>query len=862
MKNNLFLILVAAFAVGSIDSANAGKFVDVSNLGTGLVDTAGATGTNAVNATVITTDLRFTRDKTYILSKNTIIKPGVTVTVDPGTLIRCEYPTSSSGANGLNPADPGAIVVNRGARLMAQGTAEAPIIMTSMDDPFVPGGISTIPAVENVGVSTANTGTFGQQRILRAGVSVNGTTISIVSGATTNNYTGTNNATGGEYSVPDTSAVSANVRSYALSYTNTAGNVFKWEALFGGIVTSGRANVAVRQRSAVGFDARTTSAVDGIISATGSLSSQNGTEAIEGMAGFTGYSFYGGDDDLDSTGAVRFVSNRYGGFVIASNKELNGYTWCATGQRTVAEFVESYGNADDDHEFFGGCVGVKYGIGAFSGDDGFDTDMGYCGVNQFLLQIQNSCDVPGVSTFKPSGTGVTGNSGKLLENAGDSLCENDGPEQSDSRSSLLTPLTVFTHANYTGIGRGYGPAGWAKSGKNASDAPLPAPCLRDKASGHFYNSVWMDAPHQGPMIVATEGRNIDPTNSINDSITRMVTTRTNGGFDGSGLADDLVSSSTTPTEPDLTFRNCAWYRCGLAKAYVSATNNTPNALDSSALYTTGKYNYQDWQNRATNANWTIAAKFNIMAEGDVPVPNNDRAQTTDGGLPTDFAHPYNYYGTTNGWSTNVTGHCVDYIISPTIEYSTSGATTDTTTGNAFNLNPGYTVAIDNRVDGTMNLLLPTNSAARSTVVSLPTRGNLSTGANFMGAFCDNNWARSWTMLERAGVFSGLVGATQIAPVVVVTVSGGKPVVNFDTVYGVKYSVEASVDNKFYRPLATVLGTGSSVPYTVNTGLNASAAQAAKYASSTVGARSTTESTYAAIPASISETPLFFRVMAY
>jgi hypothetical protein len=118
------------------------------------------------------------------------------------------------------------------------------------------------------------------------------------------------------------------------------------------------------------------------------------------------------------------------------------------------------------------------------------------------------------------------------------------------------------------------------------------------------------------------------------------------------------------------------------------------------------------------------------------------------------------------------------------------------------------------------------------------------------------------MLERAGVFSGKVGATQEAPVVVITVSGGKPVVNFDTVLNHKYSVEASVDNKFYRPLATVLGTGSSYPYTVNTGLNASAAQVAKYTSATTGARSTTESTYAAIPASIGDAPLFFRVMAY
>jgi len=148
--------------------------------------------------------------------------------------------------------------------------------------------------------------------------------------------------------------------------------------------------------------------------------------------------------------------------------------------------------------------------------------------------------------------------------------------------------------------------------------------------------------------------------------------------------------------------------------------------------------------------------------------------------------------------------------------------------------------------------------------SLPARGNLSQGANFLGAFCDNNWARGWTMLERAGVFSGTVAGTQVAPVVVVSVSNGQPVLTFQADNGTKYSIEASVDNKFYRPLATVTGSGSTVDYPVSTGLNASASQSAKYSASTnnVGARLTTESTYAAIPAAISATPLFFRVMAY
>jgi len=864
MNKNLSLILLAAFAAGSFQSANAAKFIDVANLGNGLVESTSNGGTTTVNATLISVDQRWTRDKTYILSRNTIIKAGVTLTIDAGTLIRCEYPTTSS-SSGINPADPGALLAHRGGRIMAQGTADAPIIMTSMDDPIVPGGVNTIPAVENFGVATAGTGADGRQRILRATLS--GAAGSPVTGSAL--LSGTIGSSG-EYSIADGTAASSSVRGYSKDASVIAGNVFKWDALYGGLVAAGRANVSARLTA--NMNARTAAAVDG--GGGGSSLSDStlcrGTEAIEGMAGYTGYTWYGGDDDLDSSGCVRFFSTCYGGFVIALNKELNGFTWCGTGTRTVSDFTESYGNADDDNEFFGGCIGVKYAIGAFSGDDGFDSDQGCTSANQFLLQLQNSCDRSGVSTFVTPGSNVAAaGTGKRLENAGDQLTETDGPENCDM-TSLAIPMTVVTHANYTGIGRGYGPSGWMRSGTGSSGSPLDGPNLRDKAAAKFYNSMWMDVPHAGPTIVATAVNTTDPATNVNDAINHLITTRTTGGYDGSGLADDLVTTKTDgPGEPDLLFRNCAWYRCGLAKGYTSLTSGAPGSL-ADATYQTGKYTYANWLTRTSDANWAIAGKSNIMPEGEF-VSANGRDQSTDGGLGAG-TRPYNWYGTTGAYST-ASGSanyrkCVDSIISSSLSFSTTGATRDTSNGNAFNLNPGYVVPIDNRTDGTLDLRLGSTSDARTAVnltgtsSSLPTRGNLSQGADFLGAFRDNNWARSWTMLERAGVFTGTVGATQIAPVVVVTVSGGKPVVNFDTVSGVKYSVEASVDNKFYRPLATVTGTGSSYPYTVNTGLNASAAQTAKYTSSTVGARSTTESTYAAIPAAISETPLFFRVMAY
>jgi hypothetical protein len=211
------------------------------------------------------------------------------------------------------------------------------------------------------------------------------------------------------------------------------------------------------------------------------------------------------------------------------------------------------------------------------------------------------------------------------------------------------------------------------------------------------------------------------------------------------------------------------------------------------------------------------------------------------------------------------------IVSTAVSWNNSGATTDATTGNSFNLDPGYVVPVNYRnAQGCLNLLLGADNAARTTTVPLPSRGNLNPDANFIGAFKDSNWARGWTMLERAGVFEGTIGATQDAPVVTVTVnSSGQPVVTFATTDKVKYSVEASVDDNHYRPLATVIGNGSVRTHTVTTGLNASATQAAPYSSADIvnatfdtGKRTSAASTFAAIPAIVSSQPILFRVIAF
>ena len=117
---------------------------------------------------------------------------------------------------------------------------------------------------------------------------------------------------------------------------------------------------------------------------------------------------FGGNDDNDSSGVMRYVSIRHAGVVFQPNKELNGLSLGAVGRGTVVEYVEAYAAADDGFEFFGGTVNTKYLVSAFNDDDGFDIDMGYRGKNQFWFSIQErgKKDNGGEWNGEPNGVSV------------------------------------------------------------------------------------------------------------------------------------------------------------------------------------------------------------------------------------------------------------------------------------------------------------------------------------------------------------------------------------------------------------------------------------------------------------------------
>jgi len=110
-----------------------------------------------------------------------------------------------------------------------------------------------------------------------------------------------------------------------------------------------------------------------------------GEAEIEGGLGTK----YGGTDDNDNSGTMKYVRIEFAGYAFAPDKEINGLTFGGVGKGTTIDFIQvSFAN-DDSYEWFGGTVNCKHLI-AFSGlDDEFDTDYGFSGLVQYIVGLRD-----------------------------------------------------------------------------------------------------------------------------------------------------------------------------------------------------------------------------------------------------------------------------------------------------------------------------------------------------------------------------------------------------------------------------------------------------------------------------------------
>lgn len=140
---------------------------------------------------------------------------------------------------------------------------------------------------------------------------------------------------------------------------------------------------------------------------------------IEGIPASDTNGLYGGTNDSDNSGIIKFISIRHGGSNIGEGNEINGLTLGGVGSGTVIENVEVVANQDDGIEWFGGSVSVKNALIWNSGDDALDTDQAWSGT------MDNFIIICGVNT--------------------DHALEIDGPEGSFNAAHTLKNGSVKGH---------------------------------------------------------------------------------------------------------------------------------------------------------------------------------------------------------------------------------------------------------------------------------------------------------------------------------------------------------------------------------------------------------------------------------
>ncbi|WP_235298995.1 T9SS type A sorting domain-containing protein [Portibacter marinus] len=188
-----------------------------------------------------------------------------------------------------------------------------------------------------------------------------------------------------------------------------------------------------------------------IILGHGIVGVNGGETSVEGIASTEGL-LYGGFDNADDSGILRYVSIRHGGSKLEANNEINGLTLAGVGSGTEIDYIEVFANLDDGIELFGGAVNVKHAVVSYCGDDSYDFDQSWDGKGQFWFTIQN---------------GVSNRAGEW-----------DGSEATD-----LTPKTSPLLSNLTFIGAGVDSEN--EDGNNAMQ-------IRDDGAAKVYNSIFTD----------------------------------------------------------------------------------------------------------------------------------------------------------------------------------------------------------------------------------------------------------------------------------------------------------------------------------------------------------------------------------
>lgn len=109
---------------------------------------------------------------------------------------------------------------------------------------------------------------------------------------------------------------------------------------------------------------------------------------------------YGGVEDNDTSGSIKYLRIEYPGFSYSNTKEFNGLSFFGVGKGTTVDYVQVYESSDDGFEWFGGTVDAKHLVvsnkGELLGDDLFDWTEGWVGNGENWYGIRTNAGNRGI----------------------------------------------------------------------------------------------------------------------------------------------------------------------------------------------------------------------------------------------------------------------------------------------------------------------------------------------------------------------------------------------------------------------------------------------------------------------------------
>ena len=111
---------------------------------------------------------------------------------------------------------------------------------------------------------------------------------------------------------------------------------------------------------------------------------------------------YGGDDQMDSSGVLRYVRVEFAGVDFNPETQPNAFGFHGVGAGTVIDHIQAHEAEDDGIEFFGGNADCMYCVSSGSKDDSLDWAFGWQGTAQYVFIQQDSLSDNGIEADNDS----------------------------------------------------------------------------------------------------------------------------------------------------------------------------------------------------------------------------------------------------------------------------------------------------------------------------------------------------------------------------------------------------------------------------------------------------------------------------